>query len=77
MKIASIRAFRAHLNHYLSCAEDETVFVTRPGGRLLMITPVPKGDVESILKGYGREPDKLITEKEAELAAAKRSDKKR
>ena len=68
MKIASIRAFRAHLNHYLSCAEDETVYVTRPGGRLLMISPVPKGDVESILKGYGKEPDKLITEKDTETA---------
>ena len=68
MKIASIRAFRAHLNHYLTCAEQETVFVTRPGGGLLMVTPVPKGDVESIIKGYGKKPDKLITEKDTEIA---------
>lgn len=76
MKIATNRAFRAHMNHYFSCAEEETVFITRPGGKLLMISPVPKGDVESIMKGYGKEPDKLITEKEAELAAVKRSAKK-
>lgn len=68
MKIASIRAFRAHLNHYLTCAEQETVFVTRPGGGLLMVTPIPKRDVEAILRGYGKEPDKLITEKDTEIA---------
>lgn len=72
MKIASTRAFRAHLNHYLSCAEDETVFVTRPGDGLLMITPVPKRDVELIIKGYGKEPDKFIIEKNTKTNSVKK-----
>ncbi len=63
MKIVTTKAFRANLNHYLSCAREETVYVTRPGGQLLMITPVPVGDVQNIKSGYGKEPDKLITEK--------------
>lgn len=62
MKITSIRSFRANLNHYLSCAEEEIVFVTRPGGKLLMITHIPEGDVDMIKAGYGKDPDKLITE---------------
>ncbi|MDD5952024.1 MAG: hypothetical protein PUC53_09245 [Bacteroidales bacterium] len=64
MKIVTTKAFRANLNHYLTCAQEETVYVTRPGGKLLMITPVPVGDVKNIKAGYGKEPDKLITEKE-------------
>ena len=62
MKIVTNRAFRAHMNHYLSCAEEETVYITRPGGKLLMISPVPVGDVPFIKAGYGKEPDKLLTE---------------
>lgn len=64
MKIVTTKAFRANLNHYLSCAKEETVYITRPGGQLLMISPVPVGDVPFIKAGYGKEPDKLITEKE-------------
>ena len=63
MKIATTKAFRANLNHYLTCAKGETVFITRPGGQLLMITHVPVGDVAAIKAGYGKKPDKLITEK--------------
>ena len=64
MKIATTRAFRARMNHYLSCAEEETVYITRPGGKLVMISSVPKSDVQLIKKGYGKIPDKLLTETE-------------
>lgn len=62
MKIVTTRAFRAHMNHYLSCAEEEIVYITRPGGKLLMISPVPIGDVSVLRKAYGKEPEKLITD---------------
>lgn len=64
MKITTTKRFRAELNHYLNCAQEETVYITRPGKRLLMVTAVPIGDVAAIKAGYGKEPDKLITEKE-------------
>ena len=64
MKIVTTKAFRAYLNHYLTCVLEETVYITRPGGKLLRLTPVPDRDVEDIKKIYGKKPDKLITEKE-------------
>ena len=64
MKIATTRAFRARMNHSLSCAEEETVYVTRPGGKLVMISPVPNSDVQLIKRGYNKTPDKLLTETE-------------
>lgn len=64
MKIVTTKAFRANLNHYLTCSQEETVYITRPGGKLLMISPVPDGDVQHIKAGYGKEPDRLITEKD-------------
>ena len=62
MKIVTTKKFRATLQHYLDQAREETVYITRPGGKLLMLLSVPDQDVEIIKNGYGKEPDKLITE---------------
>jgi len=48
MKIYSTREFRSRLAKCLSEAVTETVFVDRPGHKLIQLIPVPVDDVKTI-----------------------------
>ncbi|MBQ9174311.1 MAG: hypothetical protein IJ161_11335 [Bacteroidales bacterium] len=62
MKLVSSKAFRARLPEFSRLAETETIYISRPGGKLLMLSAVPKGDRKQILRTVG--------EKETSLKAA-------
>ena len=50
MKFTSTREFREKLAAYLEAAEgDETVYILRPGGKVLKVSRVPEGDLEQVI----------------------------
>lgn len=59
MILVSSKAFRARLAEFSTRAESETVYITRPGGRLLMLTAVPEGDRKQILRTVGNKETEL------------------
>ena len=59
MKIVTSKAFRARLAEYSARAEIETIYITRPGGRLLQLTAVPEGDREQIIAVAGEKETDL------------------
>ena len=61
MKLVSSKAFRARLQEFSDLAEKETIYITRPGGRLLMLSCVPNGDRKQILRTVGEKDTTLET----------------
>ena len=59
MKVVSSKAFRARLAEFSARAEQETIYITRPGGRLLQLTAVPEGDIKQIMKAAGEKETEL------------------
>jgi len=59
MILVSSKAFRARLAEFSARAETETVYITRPGGRLLQLTVVPEGDCKQILRTIGEKETEL------------------
>lgn len=59
MKLVTSKAFRARFAEFSARAEQETIFITRPGGRLLQLTVVPEGDMKQILKAVGEKETEL------------------
>lgn len=53
MKVVSSKAFRARLAEFSARAERETIYITRPGNRLLQLSAVPEGDISQILSAAG------------------------
>ena len=44
MILVTTKAFRARIAEFATRAESETIYITRPGGRMLMLSSVPEGD---------------------------------
>ena len=63
MKLVTSKAFRSRMNEFAARAEMETIYITRPGGKLLCVTSVPSEDVAQIKMVCG-EPEKALSEKE-------------
>ncbi|MBR5174307.1 MAG: hypothetical protein IKW89_00070 [Bacteroidales bacterium] len=61
MKLVSSKAFRSRISEFSQLAEKETIYITRPGGRLLMLSSVPEGDRKQILRTVGQK-DTLVLE---------------
>ena len=61
MKLVSSKAFRARLAEFSALAESETIFISRPGGRLLQLTAVPEGDKKQILRTVGEKDTEITT----------------
>ena len=61
MKLVSSKAFRSRISEFANLAEKETIYITRPGGRLLMLSAVPEGDKKQILRTVG-EKDTMVVE---------------
>lgn len=59
MILVSSKAFRARLAEFSARAETETVYITRPGGRLLMLSGVPEGDRAQVLRTVGEKETEL------------------
>lgn len=59
MILVTSKAFRARLAEFTARAENETVYITRPGGRLLQLTVVPEGDRKQILRTIGEKEKEL------------------
>lgn len=59
MKLVTSKAFRARFAEFSARAELETIYITRPGGRLLQLTAVPEGDIRQILKTVGEKESDL------------------
>lgn len=55
MKVINTREFRANLSQYCELAENETVYIRRPGKKLIQLTLAPKGDAEMISKLNGKD----------------------
>ena len=65
MKLVSSKAFRSRISEFSRLAEKETIYITRPGGRLLMLSSVPEGDRKQILRTVGVK-DTLVLERRHE-----------
>lgn len=59
MKLVSSKAFRARLAEFCKVAESESVYISRPGGRLLVLSAVPEGDIRQILRTAGKKEKEL------------------
>lgn len=53
MKLYTTKAFRARFAECAGCADNEVVYIKRPGGRLLKLESVPQEDVLPILDLLG------------------------
>lgn len=53
MKLFTTKAFRARFAECAGSAENEVVYIKRPGDRLLKLESVPQEDAKRILKLLG------------------------
>lgn len=60
MRLYTTKAFRARISECAHCAENETVYIERPKGRLLQLTAVPDDDAKQILKTLGNAKERAL-----------------
>ncbi len=60
MKLFTSKAFRARFAECAGCADNEVVYIKRPGGHMLKLESVPQEDVIRILEMLGPSTERRL-----------------